>query len=163
MRWLAYLLAGVIAGILSGIFGIGGGILLIPLLIYLFGFTQYEAQGTTLAVMIPPIGLLAAIEYYRRGYIRLEAVPWIVVGVMAGAYFGALLAPKISEAWLRRLFGLLLCYVGVDFLLTGVSETRFWPAALVTALLGLLFGRFRRSLAQPHDQSHQQGSSPPTP
>lgn len=149
MHWLAFLVVGLISGVLSGLFGIGGGILLIPLLIYLFGFTQHEAQGTTLAVLIPPIGLFAAIEYYRRGFVRLSAVPWLIVGLMAGAYLGALIAPRIPETWLRRLFGLLLCYVGIDFLLTGLLPSGFWPVAIVTALLGLIFGKLWRQSPMP--------------
>lgn len=149
MRWLAFLFVGLLSGVFSGLFGIGGGIVLIPLLIYLFGFTQHEAQGTTLAVLIPPIGLFAAVEYYRRGDMRLAAVPWLIIGLMAGAYLGAVLAPRISETWLRRLFGLLLCYVGVDFLLTGIVSSPFWPAAVITALFGIASGKIWRRCSTP--------------
>jgi uncharacterized membrane protein YfcA len=149
MRAMAFVLAGLLSGILSGLFGIGGGILLIPILIYVFGFNQHEAQGTTLAAMIPPIGLFAAIEYYRHGQMRLEAVPGIILGFAVGAYLGAVLAPQISGAWLRRGFGLLLCYVGIDFLLTDLLPGRFWPAALVTAVLGLVAGKWWRHRGSP--------------
>jgi uncharacterized membrane protein YfcA len=159
MNWWAFLLAGLVSGVLSGVFGIGGGILLIPLLVYVFGFSQHEAQGTTLAAMIPPIGLFAAIEYYRRGHMRLAALPWIIVGFMLGAYLGALIAPRISGTWLRRMFGLLLCYVGVDFLLTGVIESRFWPAALIAGLSGLVLGKFWRR-ASGQQQSSQDSPQP---
>ncbi|MCS7015510.1 MAG: sulfite exporter TauE/SafE family protein [Gemmatales bacterium] len=158
MRWLAYLLIGLLSGILSGLFGIGGGILLIPALVYWFGYTQHEAQGTTLAVLIPPIGLFAALEYYRRGHMRLGAVPWLIIGLMVGAYLGAVLAPRIPETWMRRMFGLLLCYVGVEFLLTGLSESRFWPAAAVTGLLGILMGVWSK-----WGMSHSRAAEPSAP
>ena len=99
--------------------------------------------------MIPPIGLFAAIEYYRHGQMRLEAVPGIILGFAVGAYLGAVLAPQIAGVWLRRGFGLLLCYVGIDFLLTDLLPGRFWPAALVTAVLGLVAGKWWRHRGSP--------------
>ena len=69
---ILYLVLGIVAGIFSGFFGIGGGTILIPVLVYLLGLTQHQAQGTTLAIMIPPIGLLAAIKYYLEGNIKLS-------------------------------------------------------------------------------------------
>ncbi|MCS7167629.1 MAG: sulfite exporter TauE/SafE family protein [Gemmatales bacterium] len=163
MRWFLYLLVGLMSGILSGLFGIGGGILLIPALVYWFGYTQHEAQGTTLAVLIPPIGLFAAIEYYRRGQVRLGAVPLLILGLTLGAYLGAILAPRIPEIWMRRLFGLLLCYVGVDFLLAGISNTPFWPAVVAFGLFGtvLSLGRRRARATCPASGPSESGVPPP--
>jgi uncharacterized membrane protein YfcA len=77
---ILYILLGLVAGITSGFIGIGGGVIIIPLLVFLFGFTQQQAQGTTLALMVPPIGLLATWLYYRQGYVNVEAAAYICIG-----------------------------------------------------------------------------------
>lgn len=94
MQWLLLLVFGVVVGILSGLLGIGGGVVLVPGLILLFGFSQAEAQGTSLAVLIPPIGIFAALVYYQHGYVRLPVVSLIAVGFMFGALFGGGTGPS---------------------------------------------------------------------
>lgn len=69
---LPYILLGLVAGILSGLIGIGGGIIIIPVLVFIFGFSQHMAQGTTLALLVPPIGILAALMYYKQGYVDVK-------------------------------------------------------------------------------------------
>ena len=115
MLWFWLLLFGVAIGVVSGLLGIGGGILLIPGLMLLFGYSQAEAQGTSLAVMIPPIGIFAAMVYYQHGFVRLPVVGLIAVGFMIGAYFGARLVPHVSPTLLRLAFGVLLLYLGFVF------------------------------------------------
>lgn len=117
MFWFWLLLFGVAIGVVSGLLGIGGGILLIPGLMLLFGYSQAEAQGTSLAVMIPPIGIFAAMVYYQHGFVRLPVVGFIAVGFMIGAYFGAKLVPHVSPTHLRLAFGVLLLYLGFVFVL----------------------------------------------
>ncbi len=73
---------GIVIGLCSGLLGIGGGVLLVPGLVLLFGFSQQEAQGTSLAVLVPPIGLFAAIVYYHHGYLRLPAIGWVAAGFL---------------------------------------------------------------------------------
>lgn len=141
------LLFGVAVGVLSGLLGIGGGVALVPGLMLLFGFSQPEAQGTSLAVLIPPIGLFAALVYYENGFVRLPVVGWIALGIMLGALLGAKLVPHVHPAALRILFGLLLLYLGFTFVLQPVSAkpTAALPAgfaALVSALAA--FGLRRR-------------------
>ena|SRR5579883_2696344 len=113
----AYALLGAVVGAASGLVGIGGGILIVPALVFLFKMTQHQAQGTTLALLVPPIGLLAAIEYYRQGYVNVQAAVWICVGFVLGSWFGAKFALGLSEPALRRLFGLALVGIGAKFLL----------------------------------------------
>ncbi|MFO0885446.1 MAG: TSUP family transporter [Pirellulales bacterium] len=93
MQWLLLLVFGVVVGILSGLLGIGGGVVLVPGLILLFGFSQAEAQGTSLAVLIPPIGIFAALVYYQHGYVRLPVVSLIAVGFNVWGTFGGETGP----------------------------------------------------------------------
>lgn len=134
MNLLLLALFGVAVGVLSGMLGIGGGIVLVPGLMLLFGFSQPEAQGTSLAVLIPPIGLFAALVYYQHGYVRLPVVGWIALGFMVGALIGAKLVPSIPPTALRIGFGLLLLYEGFTFVLgsnTARKEVAL-PAGLAT-------------------------------
>lgn len=85
MHWLWLFLFGSAIGVVSGLLGIGGGVLLIPGLMLLFGFSRAESAGTSLAVMVPPIGLFAALVYYQHGYVRLPVVGFIAVGFLLGA------------------------------------------------------------------------------
>ena len=105
------LAVGVVVGVISGIVGIGGGILFIPALVWLFGMSQHKAQGTSLGALLAPIGILAFLEYYRNGNADLKIAILLAVGFVAGGYFGALAAQHIPELWLRRAFALTLVAV----------------------------------------------------
>ncbi len=102
---LLYLLLGLVAGCLSGLIGIGGGVLIVPVLVFWFGMSQHEAQGTTLALLVPPIGLLAAWTYYKQGYVDLKIATFICVGFFIGGLLGAKLATGLSNAVLSKVFG----------------------------------------------------------
>ncbi len=106
MNIIPYIILGLLAGIASGLIGIGGGVIIIPALVYLFGFTQHLAQGTTLALMVPPIGFLAAWIYYRQGYVDLKVAALICLGFFIGGLAGAKIATALSGVLLRRVFGL---------------------------------------------------------
>ncbi|HXX65209.1 MAG TPA: sulfite exporter TauE/SafE family protein [Bacteroidota bacterium] len=112
-----YILLGLAAGVLSGLVGIGGGVLIVPALVFLFGFTQHQAQGTTLALLVPPIGLLAAWAYYKEGYVNIPAALLVCIGFVAGSYLGARLATGIPDAVLGRIFGGFLILVGLKMIL----------------------------------------------
>ena len=114
--WMAMIGLGLAAGVLSGVFGIGGGILVIPGLVFLAGMSQKTAQGTTLLMLLPPIGLLAAFEYLRRGEADWKIAAWICLGFLIGGYLGARWSGELSSAFLRRAFALLLIAVGVRML-----------------------------------------------
>ncbi|MBP7215665.1 MAG: sulfite exporter TauE/SafE family protein [Candidatus Omnitrophica bacterium] len=111
MNELLYVLLGLVAGVLGGMFGLGGGIVLIPAMVYLFGLTQHQAQGTTLAIMIPPIGLLAALKYYYSGNVKLGMAAFICVGFFIGGLIGAQLVQNLPGPLLKRLFGVFLLFV----------------------------------------------------
>lgn len=143
---MAFVVLGVVVGVLSGILGLGGGIFLVPALVFLFDFTPQEAQGTSLAVLIPPIGLFAALEYYRKGYVDVSVVGFICLGFVVGAYGGAFFVDRIPVATMRRLFGLFMFFIAVQMVFTRPDQ-RFGsavPAALATALLALLTWTERR-------------------
>lgn len=141
MHYALLLLFGVGVGVLSGLLGIGGGVVLVPGLVLLFGFSQPEAQGTSLAVLIPPIGLFAAIVYYQHGYVRLPVVGWVAVGILAGAVIGAKLVPYVPVPALRFVFGILLLYLGFNFVLVPSSprSATALPAGLAGLLTTILF------------------------
>ncbi|TGL55708.1 sulfite exporter TauE/SafE family protein [Leptospira kemamanensis] len=110
---ILFLILGIGAGILGGLVGIGGGILLVPALVYFFDFNQKLAQGTTLAAMVPPIGIVAAYIYYTRGETNLFAAALISVGFILGSVFGAGAASKIDTTVLSRFFGIFTVIVGL--------------------------------------------------
>ena len=105
---LLYLLLGLVTGILSGLIGIGGAIIIIPSLVLLFGLSQHTAQGTTLALMVPPIGLLAAWTYYQKGFVDLKIAAFICIGFFIGGLLGAKFAIGIPDQILRKIFGIVL-------------------------------------------------------
>ena len=113
---ILYIALGLLAGTCSGLFGIGGAVIIIPVLVLTSGFTQHQAQGTTLALMIPPIGILAAMRYYHDGNVNIKAAIFICVGFIIGGLLGAKLASPISELVLRRLFAGLLIIVSLKML-----------------------------------------------
>jgi uncharacterized protein len=113
--YVQLLLLGACVGVVSGMLGIGGGIILVPGLIFLFGFTQHQAQGTSLAALSLPIFAFAAVVYYKYKYVRVPETAAVAMGIMLGAYLGARLTPYVPLAWLRLAFGGLLLYMGCLF------------------------------------------------
>ena len=105
---LPFVLLGLAAGVLSGLLGIGGAIVTIPALVYLFGFPQHRAEGTTLALMVPPIGILAVMPFFKRGCVDIRAAALICLGFLIGGYIGGRFAIGLSGPVLQKLFGLLL-------------------------------------------------------
>ncbi len=114
---ILYLSIGLIDGILSGLLGIGGGIIIVPALVFLLGFSQHTAQGTTLALMVPPIGLLAAWWYYSKGYVDIKVAGLMCIGFLVGGLLGAKFASAIPDIMLKRIFGLALMLVSVKLIL----------------------------------------------
>lgn len=110
---LLYVLLGLIAGILSGAFGIGGGVIMVPLLVLWFGLTQHQAQGTALAVMLAPVFILAVMRYYHAGNVKVQMALFIACGFVAGALLGAHFIQGIPDATLKRAFGVFLILMGV--------------------------------------------------
>jgi len=112
-----FVFLGLVAGILGGLVGIGGGVIIVPALVFLFGFSQQQAQGTTLALMVPPIGILAAWTYYKMGFVDLVAAGLICVGFVAGSFFGARIATSLPSQQVERLFGVVLFIISMKMIL----------------------------------------------
>ncbi|MDP2689851.1 MAG: sulfite exporter TauE/SafE family protein [Deltaproteobacteria bacterium] len=113
METALFILLGLAAGVLSGLIGIGGGILVVPALAFLFGFTQHQAQGTTLAMMVPPIGIFAALTYWKAGNVDVKAAALLCAGFFLGGYLGARMAASLSSPALEKVFGLVLLAVSL--------------------------------------------------
>src|ERR1700739_5121572 len=107
------LLAGVTAGVASGMFGIGGGVVLVPILGLLLGFSQHRAQGTSLVALIPPTGLLAVIAYAKSDYVSWQTGLLLIPGVFLGEIAGGNLAKRIPAARMRRIFAALMFLLGI--------------------------------------------------
>lgn len=102
------IMIGLMAGIFSGFVGIGGGLVMIPLMMLFLGMTQHQAQGTSLAVMLPPIGIMAVFNYYKAGYVEWRYALIIAITFIIGGYFGSKMAISISPQFLRKIFGAIL-------------------------------------------------------
>lgn len=113
-----FLILGLSVGVISGVIGIGGGVLLTPALVFLFGFTQHGAQGTTIALLVPPIGLLAAWTYYQEGDVNLKVAALICIGFFIGGLVGAKLAVNLPDLWLRKIFGLTMLALGIKMMIS---------------------------------------------
>ncbi|MDD2387396.1 MAG: sulfite exporter TauE/SafE family protein [Bacteroidales bacterium] len=110
------LIVGVLAGVLAGLFGVGGGIIVIPALIYIFGMTQHQAQGTSIGLLLLPVGILAFMNYYRAGYINVKFVLILAAAFVVGGYFGSKLAINVANINLKRIFAVFVILVGVKML-----------------------------------------------
>lgn len=117
MNNLLLLLVGLIAGILSGLLGIGGGVIIVPVLVFLLGFSQHSAQGTTLAMLVPPIGLLAAWTYYSKGHVDIKVAAVMCIGFFVGGLLGAKFATALSDTMLTRIFGVAMLLVSVKMIM----------------------------------------------
>ncbi len=117
MQMSMVILVGLAAGIVGGFLGLGGGIIMVPALVFLFGMTQHQAQGTVLATMVPPIGLLAAMKYYYAGNVKIKVSIFLCLGFFIGGLIGAQGAHYISESLLKRLFGIVLLAVSIRLIL----------------------------------------------
>ncbi len=113
MNLIYGVLIGILAGIFAGMFGIGGGTVIIPLLVLIFGMSQHMAQGTSLVALLLPVGLLATLEYYRNGNADIKLGLLIGLGLFAGGYIGAYIANKMKDPSLRKLFALFLVFVAI--------------------------------------------------
>jgi hypothetical protein len=107
------LLIGMVTGIVSGVLGIGGGIVIIPALVYLMGYSQQEAQGTSLGLLLPPIGLLAVINYYKAGYVNIKAALIMSVAFVIGSYISSKFAVSVPENVMKKIFGAFLLFYAI--------------------------------------------------
>lgn len=110
------LIIGLVAGMLSGMIGVGGGIIIVPALVYFLAFSQKAAQGTSLGILLLPVGILAVTEYYKQGHIDVKVVLMVSAGFLVGGFFGSKLATILSEQTLRKIFALMLILTAIKML-----------------------------------------------
>ncbi|MBM3997735.1 MAG: sulfite exporter TauE/SafE family protein [Planctomycetes bacterium] len=145
-----YVAIGLAIGSLSGVMGIGGGVLLVPALIWICDFKPREAAGTTLAILIPPIGLPAAWRAYYDGLVNLEAALWIAGAFMVGAYGSRLIVDYIPDECFRFGFGLLMMFVALRFMIHSDSEATSAAAGVSATILAWLAYFGLKVLGQSH-------------
>ncbi len=116
MNVILFIIIGLTAGVLSGMFGIGGGIIIVPALMYLCGFSQLKAQGTSLAILLPPVGIAAFTHYYKRGQVDLKAGILICIFIIIGSIFGSKIANNIPLSVLKTCFGILMILISLKMI-----------------------------------------------
>jgi hypothetical protein len=121
---ITLILIGLLAGGLSGFVGIGGGVIIVPALVYILGLTQHQAQGTSLLLMLPPIGILAVMNYYKAGHINWTYGAIIAAAFIAGGYFGSKLSLKLSPGLVKLSFGIIMAYVAFMMIWSGYNLYR---------------------------------------
>lgn len=109
-------LVGFFAGVLSGLVGVGGGVIIVPCLVIFLGFSQQAAQGTSLGLLLLPVGIFAVINYYNKGYIDIKVVLVMSIAFIAGGWFGSKLALQLSQEALRKIFAVVLIYTAFRML-----------------------------------------------
>lgn len=110
------IIIGLVAGIFGGLVGIGGGIVIVPALIYFLSFSQKEAQGTSLGILLLPIGILGVWQYYKAGYVDMRVVWLVAGGFLAGSYFGSKIALVLPQETVKKLFAILMIVVSIKML-----------------------------------------------
>jgi uncharacterized membrane protein YfcA len=110
------LLIGIVAGIFSGFIGIGGGLIVVPCLVYFLGFTQHTAQGTSLAMMLPPIGFMAVYNYHKQGAVDFKVAAILCVSFIVGSFFGSKIALNLSPVQIKKAFAVIIILLGVKML-----------------------------------------------
>ncbi len=110
---LIVLAIGVLAGAFGGFIGIGGGLIVVPCLVYFMGMSQHTAQGTSLAMMLPPIGLIAVYNYYKQGHVDFKVAAILCVSFVAGSFFGSKIALSLSPDQIKKAFGIIIILLGI--------------------------------------------------
>lgn len=113
---LILIAVGLAAGFLSGMVGIGGGIIMVPALIYFLGFNQFTAQGTSLALLLFPVGILGVIQYYKMGYVNFNLVILLAIGFVAGSFIGSSISLSLNQETVKKIFALVLLVIAVKML-----------------------------------------------
>ena len=110
------ILIGVASGVLGGMVGVGGGIIIVPALVYFLGFSQHTAQGTSLGLIMLPVGIFGVMQYYKQGHVDFKVVGILAVGFLTGSYFGSKIALSLSQESIKKLFAVLMIIIAVKML-----------------------------------------------
>jgi uncharacterized protein len=118
------ILIGIAAGMLSGLVGVGGGIIIVPALVYFLGFTQKDAQGTSLGILLLPVGILAVMNYYKEGHINIGYIAIIAVAFIAGGFLGSKISLSLPDEKVKRIFAIVLMLVAIKMLFFDKAKQR---------------------------------------
>lgn len=110
------LIIGICAGMLSGLVGVGGGIIIVPALIFFLAFSQKEAQGTSLGILLLPVGILGVIQYYKQGYVDVRVVLLVSLGFLVGNYLGSKFSLSLPEQTLKKIFAIMMILIAVKMI-----------------------------------------------
>lgn len=113
---LIAILIGIAAGMLGGLVGVGGGLIIVPSLVYFLGFSQHSAQGTSLGLILLPVGILGVLNYYKEGQVDMKIVWLLAIGFLAGSYFGSKIALSLPQATIKKLFAILMLIMALKML-----------------------------------------------
>ena len=113
---IVLLLIGLAAGVLGGLVGIGGGIIIVPSLIYFLGFSQKEAQGTSLGILLLPVGILGVLQFYKAGYVDMRTIWLVSFGFLVGSYFGSKIALSFPQETVKKIFAILMILIALKML-----------------------------------------------
>ncbi len=116
VQFLILVVVGILSGMLAGVFGVGGAIIVIPALVFMLGLSQHDAQGTSLAFMIPPVGILAAWNYWKAGHVNWKMALVLSLTFVVGAYLGSEFSINIPDKILRRMFGVLMMLIALKMI-----------------------------------------------
>lgn len=111
-------LIGIVAGILSGFIGIGGGVIIVPALVYFLSLSQHEAQGTSIALMLPPIGILAAMNYYKAGTLNVKYALIVAATFIIGGYIGSKISLQLPPEMVKRIFGIVMLFIALKMIVS---------------------------------------------
>jgi uncharacterized membrane protein YfcA len=113
---LILVMIGIAAGMLGGLVGVGGGIIIVPALVYFLGFSQHSAQGTSLGLILLPVGILGVLQYYKQGHVDFRVVGILAIGFITGSYFGSKLALSFSQDTVKKIFAVLMILIALKML-----------------------------------------------
>ena len=113
---LIVILIGIAAGMLSGLVGIGGGLIIVPALVYFLGMSQHTAQGTSLGLILLPVGILAVLAYYKQGHVDVKIVGLLAIGFIAGSYLGSKISLSLSQETVKKIFAIVMLVVSIKML-----------------------------------------------
>lgn len=110
------IIIGLVAGMLGGMVGIGGGLVIVPALMYFLAFSQHQAQGTSLGLLVLPVAILAVLNYYKSGYVDFRVVGLLAIGFVVGSYFGSKMALSVPQLTLKRIFAIFMILIALKML-----------------------------------------------
>ena len=113
---LIIILVGIAAGMLGGLVGVGGGIIIVPALVYFIGFNQHTAQGTSLGLIMLPVGILGVLQYHKQGHVDFKVVGVLAIGFLLGSYFGSKIALSIPQQTIKKIFAVLMIFIAIKML-----------------------------------------------